>query len=416
MYTSETVELLAPAGNFESLTAAINSGANAVYFGVDQLNMRARATMNFTLGDLPAIAGQCHQHHVKAYLTLNTIIYDHDLSLIKTIINEAKTAGINAIIAADHAVIAYAVSVKMPVHISTQANISNIESVKFFAPFADTMVLARELSLKQVATICREIQRQHICGPSGQLVKVEVFAHGALCMAISGKCYLSLHSHNASANRGACIQNCRHRYKVSDMEEDVELEIDNEYIMSSKDLKTIDFLDQLLHAGVSVLKIEGRGRSPEYVNTVTACYRQAIDACIQKTFTTEKIDHWNERLKEVYNRDFWGGYFLGKKMGEWSNSAGSKATTQKIYLGKGKHYYPKTKVGEFEIESYQLAVGDRVLVTGTTIGAYETFVSSLHVNEEGARQTAVKGDVCAFPVERPIRKSDKLYKIIATNV
>jgi putative protease len=358
---------------------------------------------------------QCHHKNVKAYLTLNTIIYDHDLSLIKNIINRAKVAGIDALIAADHAVIAYAGSINMPVHISTQANVSNIETVKFFAPFADVIVLARELSLKQVETICKEIHRQNIRGVSGKPMKIEVFAHGALCMAVSGKCYLSLHSHNASANRGACIQNCRHGYKVTDMEDDVELEIDNEYIMSSKDLKTIDFLDQLLQAGVDVLKIEGRGRSPEYVSTVTACYREAIDAIEQKTFSEEKLNQWNERLKEVYNRDFWGGYFLGKKMGEWSNTPGSQATTQKIYLGKGKHYFSKTQIAEFEIETYQLNVGDRILITGPTTGVYESVISSLHVNDDGAKDTAVKGDRCAFPVDRPIRTSDKLYKIVSAN-
>ncbi len=415
MNRGKAIELLAPAGNFESLTAAIQNGANAVYFGVDQLNMRARATMNFTLSDLADIAAKCHQHNVKAYLTLNTIIYDHDLSLIKTIINKAKAARIDAVIAADHAVIAYAGSVKMPVHMSTQANISNIETIKFFAPFADVMVLARELSLKQVATICKEIQQQNICGPSGDLVKIEVFAHGALCMAISGKCYLSLHSHNASANRGACIQNCRHRYKVTDAEDDVELEIDNEYIMSSKDLRTIDFMDQLLDTGITVLKIEGRGRSPEYVSTVTACYREAIDACEQHTFNEEKIAGWDRRLREVYNRDFWGGYYLGKKMGEWSDTSGSKATTQKIYIGKGRHYYSKSKIAEFEIETYQLNVGDRILITGPTTGVHETVITSLHVNEEGAKEFAVKGDRCAFPLDVVIRTSDKLYKIVNTN-
>ncbi|MBV4358380.1 peptidase U32 family protein [Pinibacter aurantiacus] len=415
MQQNKTVELLAPAGNFESLTAAIHSGANAVYFGVDQLNMRARATMNFTLDDLLSIALQCHAKNVKAYLTLNTIIYDHDLSLIKTIINKAKAAGIDAVIAADHAVIAYAASVRMPIHISTQANVSNIETVKFFAPFADVVVLARELSLKQVETICKEIKRQNICGVSGKPIKIEVFAHGALCMAVSGKCYLSLHSHNASANRGACIQNCRHRYKVTDIEDDVELEIDNEYIMASKDLKTIDFLDQLLLAGVDVLKLEGRGRSPEYVSNVTACYREAIDAVAQNSFGEEKLNQWNERLKEVYNRDFWGGYFLGKEMGEWSNTSGSKATTQKIYLGKGKHYFSKTQIAEFEIETYQLNVGDRILITGPTTGAYESTITSLHVNDDGAKDIAVKGDRCAFPVDRPIRTSDKLYKIVSAN-
>lgn len=410
-----SVELLSPAGNFESLTAAIQGGADAVYFGVDQLNMRARATMNFTLQDLPAIAEQCHTNNIRAYLTLNTIVYDHDLSLIKTILQQAKASGIDAVIAADQAVLAYASSIRMPVHISTQSNISNIEAVKFYAHFADVMVLARELSLTQVKTICDEIQQQQICGPSGKPVKIEVFAHGALCMAVSGKCYLSLHSHNASANRGACIQNCRHRYRVTDVEVDVELAIDNEYIMSSKDLKTIDFLDQLIASGVSVLKLEGRGRSPEYVKTVTSCYREAINSCAERTFGEEKVLEWSDRLREVYNRDFWGGYYLGQKMGEWSNTAGSKATTKKIYLGKGKHYYSKTQIAEFELEAYQLHVGDRILITGPTTGAIETTINSLHVNDSGAAAFAVKGDRCAFPLECTIRPSDKLYKIVSAN-
>ncbi|MEX6689087.1 peptidase U32 family protein [Danxiaibacter flavus] len=412
---SPSIELLSPAGNFESLTAAVQGGADAVYFGVDQLNMRARATMNFTLQDLSAIAEQCHASNVRAYLTLNTIVYDHDLSLIKTILQQAKASCIDAVIAADQAVLAYASSIQMPVHISTQANISNIEAIKFYAHFADVMVLARELSLKQVKTICDEIQQQQIYGPSGRLVKIEVFAHGALCMAVSGKCYLSLHSHNASANRGACIQNCRHKYRVTDIEEDVELEIDNEYIMSSKDLKTIDFLDELIASGVSVLKIEGRGRSPEYVKTVTSCYHEAIDACAEGIFSEEKIFEWTNRLREVYNRDFWGGYYLGQKMGEWSNASGSKATTKKIYLGKGKHYYSKTQIAEFEIEAYQLHVGDRILVTGPTTGAVETTISSLHINDSGAAEFATKGDRCAFPLECAIRPSDKLYKIVNAN-
>lgn len=412
---SPSIELLSPAGNFESLTAAIQGGADAVYFGVDQLNMRARATMNFTLQDLPAIAELCHTNNVRAYLTLNTIVYDHDLSLIKTILQQAKASGIDAVIAADQAVLAYASFIRMPVHISTQANISNIEAVKFYTHFADVMVLARELSLKQVRTICDEINQLQICGPSGKPVKIEVFAHGALCMAVSGKCYLSLHSHNASANRGACIQNCRHKYRVTDVEEDVELEIDNEYIMSSKDLKTIDFLDQLIASGVSVLKIEGRGRSPEYVKKVTSCYREAIDSCASGTFSEEKIFEWTNRLREVYNRDFWGGYYLGQKIGEWSDVAGSKATTKKIYLGKGKHYYSKTQIAEFEMEAYHLRVGDRILITGPTTGVVETTISSLHVNDSGAAEFAAKGDRCAFPLQCAIRPSDKLYKIINTN-
>lgn len=410
----EKVELMAPAGSFESLLAAIQGGADSVYFGVEQLNMRARATMNFELGDLVKIAEVCKEHQVKTYLTLNTIVYDHDLSLVKSIIHAAKEAGINAIIASDQAVISYSFSVGMEVHISTQLNITNIETIRFYSHFADVMVLSRELSLRQIKNICDTIQKNQITGPRGKLVEVEVFAHGALCMAISGKCYLSLHTQNASANRGACLQNCRRKYKVTDIEDGHELEIDNEYIMSPKDLCTLPFLNELIATGVKVLKIEGRGKSADYVKTVTQCYREAIDNYYEGMFTTKKVKEWLSRLKQVYNRDFWGGYYLGQKLGEWTNSSGSKALTRKIYVGKGHHYYPKTNIAEFLIEAYQLNVGDKIAIIGPGTGVIETTVASLHVNEGGAKETAKQGDYCAFPLDIPIKVSDKLYKIIST--
>lgn len=405
------VELLSPAGNFESLAAAVRSGADAVYFGVEQLNMRARATMNFGIDDLEKIVTIC-QPGVKTYLTLNTIVYDHDLNLVKNIILSAKKAGIDAVIAADQAVIHFAADAGMPVHISTQVNITNLETVKFYATYADVMVLARELSLRQVKQICDGIKKQHITGPSGQLVKIEVFAHGALCMAVSGKCYLSLHTQNASANRGACVQNCRRKYKVIDIEDGHELELDNEYIMSPKDLCTIDFLNELIDSGVAVLKIEGRGKSADYVRTVTQCYREAIDSYNDGSYSNEKIRSWISRMEEVYNRGFWGGYFLGKELGEWTNAPGSKARLKKIYVGRASHYYPKTGIAEFAIEAYSLNKGDRVLVIGASTGVEEAVITSLHVNDEGAKDIAVKGDLCAFPLAIPVKVSDKLYKLV----
>ena len=402
---------MAPAGGFDSLMAAIQGGANSVYFGVDQLNMRARATMNFTLGDMEEVAQICRSYNVRSYLTLNTIIYDHDLTIVKTVVNAAKEAGITAIIAADQAVIAYARSVGMEVHISTQVNVTNIETVKFYALFADTIVLARELSLTQVKKITDAIKAENIKGPSGRLIEIEIFVHGALCMAVSGKCYLSLHTHNASANRGACIQNCRRTYTVIDREEGHELAIENEYIMSAQDLCTIDFLDQVIDAGVTVLKIEGRGKGPEYVKTVTECYRMAADACMNGTYTREKALEWKERMENVYNRGFWSGYYLGQELGEWTNTSGSKAKLRKIYLGKGSNYFSKIGVAEFQIESHTLKKGDSVIITGPTTGLLETVVEEIHTSN-GPVEQAAKGDVCSFKLSTPIRKSDKLYKLV----
>ncbi|MCG3165343.1 MAG: hypothetical protein POELPBGB_01106 [Bacteroidia bacterium] len=406
----EKVELLSPAGSFESLQAAIQAGADAVYFGIEQLNMRARSSNNFTIEDLPLIKKTCAEAKVKIYLTLNTIIYDHDVTLMKSIVSSAKKNKIDAIIACDHAVLSYAKQMRIPVHISTQANVCNVESVQFYSAYADTIVLARELSLRQVSEIVKQIKRKNIKGPLGKNVKIEVFAHGALCMAISGKCYLSLHSNFASANRGACVQNCRRAYIVKDKEDEVEVEVDNEYIMSAQDLCTISFLDKLIKTGVGVLKIEGRGRAADYVYTTTKCYREAIDAFYNGSYTKSKIEKWLDELSTVFNRGFWGGYYLGKKMGEWADSAGSKATKTKIYIGKGTGYYSDKKVGEFKLESNQLSVGNDLLITGPTTGVIYTSAKELRVNNTPV-DIVKKGELFSLPVPQKIRPSDKLYKL-----
>lgn len=405
------MELMAPAGNFESLQAALDNGADSVYFGVEQLNMRARASINFTMDDLPEIVRKCEEKGVRSYLTLNTIVYDHDLSLIKHLLSAAKEAGVTAVIASDQAVIASARGMGIAVHISTQLNITNIETVKFYSHFAETMVLSRELSLRQVKKITEEIQKEQIKGPSGELVKIEIFGHGALCMAVSGKCYLSLHSHNSSANRGACKQNCRKKYTVIDQESGFEIEIDNEYMMSPKDLCTINFLDEVMEAGVQVLKIEGRGRAPEYVATVTKAYREAIDSWYEQTYSEEKIAGWMERLSTVYNRGFWSGYYLGQKLGEWSKTSGSQATQKKVYVGKGVHYFPKAGIAEFRIEAYDIKKGDRILITGPSTGAQEFELEEMFVNDQLAGKAA-KGDSCTIKVPFRVRLSDRLYKMV----
>lgn len=413
MTPSGKIELMAPAGNFESLQAALDNGADSVYFGVEQLNMRARASINFTLADLPEIAKRCKKKGVRTYLTLNTIIYDHDLSLIKTLLDAAKSAGLTAVIAMDQAVISYARQIGMEVHISTQINITNIETVKFYALFADTMVMSRELSLGQVKKIVDQIEKDQVKGPSGKLVEVEIFGHGALCMAVSGKCYLSLHSHNSSANRGACKQNCRKKYTVIDQETGFEIELENEYMMSPKDLCTVNFLNQVIETGVKVLKIEGRGRAPEYVAKVTKVYREAIDAYYEGNYSIEKVEKWMAELAKVYNRGFWSGYYLGQKLGEWTDVDGSKATQKKIYIGKGEHYFPKTKIGEFKIEAYGICLGDKILITGPTTGVKEFDLTEMLVNDQPI-STATKGDSCTIPLPFRIRKADKLYKIVAS--
>ena len=402
---------MAPAGNFESLQAALDNGADSVYFGVEQLNMRARASINFTMEDLSEIVRRCEEKQVRSYLTLNTIVYDHDLSLIKNLLQKSKDAGISAVIASDQAVIASARSMGIDVHISTQLNITNIETVKFYSLFAETMVLSRELSLRQVKKITEEIQKEQIKGPSGELVKVEIFGHGALCMAVSGKCYLSLHSHNSSANRGACKQNCRKKYTVIDQESGFEIEIDNEYMMSPKDLCTINFLDEVMEAGIQVLKIEGRGRAPEYVATVTKAYREAIDSLYEDTYSEEKVTGWMESLSTVYNRGFWSGYYLGQKLGEWSKTSGSQATQKKVYVGKGMHYFPKAGIAEFKIEAYELRSGDKILVTGPSTGAQEFDLQEMMVNDVPAKK-ASKGDNCTIKLPFRVRLSDKLYKMV----
>ncbi|MGL1889860.1 MAG: U32 family peptidase [Reichenbachiella sp.] len=408
--TKQDIEIMAPAGSYEALQAAIKGGANSIYFGVEQLNMRAKSSNNFTLDDLRKIATICSDNGLKSYITMNTVMYDHDMNLMRSIVDAAKESGINAIIAADHSVMNYAKRIGFPIHISTQANIANIETVEFYSVYADVMVMARELSLMQVADITREIKKRDIRGPKGELVRVEVFAHGALCMAVSGKCYLSLHSDFSSANRGACVQNCRREYTVKD-EQGNELKIDNEYIMSAADLCTIDFMDKVVEAGVSVFKIEGRGRAADYVYTTTKCYRDAGDAIVEGTYGPDKFEAWKTDLRGVYNRGFWDGYYLGRKMGEWSEVHGSKATTKKIFLGKGVKYFNKLKVGEFQMETHSLESGDEIMITGPTTGIVKTTIGEMRV-ENKAVDKVKKGDNFSIEIEEVIRPSDKLYKIV----
>lgn len=404
------IELLAPVGSWESLTAAVQAGANSVYFGIDKLNMRSQSTINFTVNDLKEISEFTRLHGVKTYITLNTVMYDNDMMLMKELTDSAKSNNIDAVIASDLSVIRYANSIGVKVHISTQQNISNIEAVKFFANYADVMVMARELNLDQVNHIIKIIEVENILGPSGNLIKIELFIHGALCMAISGKCYLSLHEYNKSANRGSCLQICRRSYIVTDKETGNELEIDNQYIMSPKDLCTIDFLDQILNSGVTILKIEGRARSAEYVKTVVKTYNEAIDSYLDGTFSKEKIHVWKESLSTVFNRGFWDGYYLGRKLGEWSNSYGSKATKRKIYIGKGLNFFSNLSIAEFIVESDSIKVGDDILITGPTTGVIEMKITEIRVNLEPVDE-AVKGDRFSIPVDVQIRRSDKLYKI-----
>jgi putative protease len=405
------IEITAPVGSWESLMTAIQSGAKSVYFGIGKLNMRARSSINFTVNDLKKIAAICKENGVKTYLTLNTVIFDGEMKEMKKIVDAAKKNGIDAIIASDHSVIQYARSIGVTIHMSTQTNITNLEAVKFWAPYADVMVTARELSLKQVASITKGIKKEKITGPSGELVKIEIFAHGALCMAVSGKCYLSLDNSHSSANRGACHQVCRRPYKVTDMDGDIELVVENEYIMSPKDLCTIGFLDKILAAGVSILKIEGRGRSPEYVTTVISCYREAVDAVLVGTYTEEAINSWLERLSKVYNRSFWDGYYLGKKMGEWTDRHGSLATQTKVYVGKVVNYFSKLKVAEVKMESGSLSKGDGIYIQGPTTGNIEFVVPEIRVELKEVEKT-IKGEACSIPVDTFLRRGDKIYKII----
>jgi putative protease len=407
----EEVEIMAPAGSYESLMAAIQAGAGSVYFGVEQLNMRARSSNNFTLDDLKNITQIAHSKGVKTYLTVNVVVFDHELEKLHQVIDAAKEAGISAIIASDISAILYARQVGVEVHISTQVNITNIEAVRFYAKFADVVVLAREMTLDKVAEISRQISEQQIKGPKGELVKLEMFVHGALCMAVSGKCYLSLHEKSESANRGNCMQSCRRAYIVTDKETGDELEVDNEYIMSPKDLKTIHFLNKLLDAGVTVLKIEGRARSAEYVHTVVECYREAVNAFFDNTFSDEKIADWDYRLSTVFNRGFWDGYYLGQRLGEWSRNYGSMAIQRKIYVGKGLNYFPKLKVAEFKLETGPLKVGDEIYITGPTTGLIKTTVKEIQLDRVPVNE-APKGSYISIPVEEKVRKSDKLFKVV----
>lgn len=409
--TIKDFEIMAPVGSRESLAAAIQAGADSIYFGIENLNMRARSSNSFTINDLKEIAKICDENGLKSYLTVNTIIYDEDIPLMHTIVDAAKEAGISAVIAADVAVMSYARSIGQEVHLSTQLNISNADALKFYAQFADVVVLARELNLKQVGEIYRRIQEDKICGPGGEQLRIEMFCHGALCMAVSGKCYLSLHEMANSANRGACMQVCRRAYTVKDKESDIELEIDNQYIMSPKDLKTIHFMDEMIEAGVRVFKIEGRARGPEYVRTVVECYKQAIQSYLDGTFTNEKIAAWDERLKTVFNRGFWNGYYLGQRLGEWSKNYGSEATERKVYVGKGIKYFSNIGVAEFLVEAAELKVGDKILVTGPTTGALFATVEEARVDLQPV-DVVRKGERFSMKLDK-IRPSDKLYKLVS---
>lgn len=404
-------EIMAPVGSWESLQAAVQGGADSVYFGIDKLNMRSQSTVNFTFDDLEKITTICREAGIKTYITVNAVLYDQDIPVMHEVINAAKYYQVDAVIASDIAAIQYARNIGVEVHISTQLNVSNFEAVKFFAQFADVIVLARELSLLQVARISKAIEKENIKGPSGKLVRLEMFVHGALCMAISGKCYLSLHEYNRSANRGSCLQLCRRSYLVEDKETGFELEVDNQYIMSPKDLCTIDFFNLMVEAGLTVFKIEGRARSAEYVKTVTQCYREALESCLDNTFSAEKVANWKANLSTVFNRGFWDGYYLGRKLGEWSNVYGSKATKKKVYIGKGMNYFSNLKVAEFLNEAGSLNVGDEIIITGPTTGIIETKVAEIRVDLTSVNITK-KGERFSIPVEHAIRRSDKLYKIV----
>ena len=407
------IEIMAPVGSYESLSAAIQAGADAVYFGVGNLNMRSRSAANFTVEDLGRIVETAQKHGVRTYLTVNTIIYNNEIEEMHALVQAAKAAGITAIIASDMAVITYAHSIGVEVHISTQCNISNVEAVRFFAQWADVVVTARELPLRQVAEITQYIRDNDIRGPKGELVQVEVFAHGALCMSVSGKCYLSLDEYNYSANRGACLQLCRREYLVKDVESDTELLVSGKYIMSPKDLCTIGFLDKIIRAGVRVLKIEGRGRSADYVKTVVECYKEAVQAVAEGTYTQEKIEAWTERLRTVFNRGFWDGYYLGRKMGEWSERYGSQATENKVYLGKVTNYYNRPQVAEMKIETAEhLRVGEDLMVIGQTTGVYRATVEELRLGDTAQPVPEVKqGDVFSVKTTEMLHRGDKLYRV-----
>jgi putative protease len=403
-------EIMSPAGSYESLMAAIQGGAGSVYFGIEGLNMRSRSSNNFTTDDLRKIVSVCQEHQIKSYLTVNTIIYDEDIALMHEIIDAAKEAGVSAIIAADVAAMSYAAGAGQEVHLSTQLNISNADALKFYARFADVAVLARELNLGQVRHIYKQINEEQIKGPKGELIRIEMFCHGALCMAVSGKCYLSLHEMNASANRGACMQICRRGYTVKDKDSDIELSVDNQYIMSPKDLKTIHFMDKMIDAGVRVFKIEGRARGPEYVRIVTECYKEAIRAYCEGSYSGDKIADWDKRLQSVFNRGFWNGYYLGQRLGEWSSRYGSGATKKKIYVAKAIKYFSQLEIAEFEMESQNLKTGDEILITGPTTGAIMQTIDEIRVDLTPVGET-IKGQRFSFKVKEKIRPSDRMYKL-----
>ena len=407
-------EIMAPAGSWESLQAAIQAGADSVYFGIERLNMRSRSSSNFTTEDLHRIVERCKEAGIKSYLTINTIIYDEDLELMREIVDNAKEAGVSAIIAADVAVMQYAISRGVEVHLSTQLNISNVEAVRFYAQFADVVVLARELNMDQVAEIHHRIVEENIVGRNGELIRIEMFCHGALCMAVSGKCYLSLHELNSSANRGACMQVCRRAYRVHDEDSDIELTVDNKYIMSPKDLKTIHFMNKMMDSGVRVFKIEGRARGAEYVKAVVSCYNEAIEAHLSNTFTDEKVADWDVRLAKVFNRGFWDGYYLGQRLGEWSHNYGSKATHKKVYIGKCTNFFQKIGVAEFLLEAQTLSVGDEILVTGETTGAYEDVIEEVRVDLKPV-ETVEKGTYFSIKTKDVVRRNDKLFKIVPSD-
>ena len=408
---------MAPVGSWECLTAALQGGADSVYLGIGRLNMRAHSAGIFNVDDLPTVVAQCRAQGVRCYVAVNTVIYGEDLPLMREILDAAKAAGTDAVIASDVAVMTYALNIGLPVHLSTQVNVSNAEALRFYAQFADVVVLARELNLEQVQEIYEMIVRDSICGPSGELVRIEMFCHGALCMAISGKCYLSLHNTSRSANRGECMQLCRRSYLVKDKETDTELEIDGPYIMSPKDLKTIRFLDRMVDAGVRVFKIEGRARGPEYVRTVVECYREVLDHKLKsERLDSSQLDALDARLSTVFNRGFWDGYYLGQRLGEWAKVYGSQATERKVYVGRGTKYYSRLGLGEFHIEAAELHVGDKFLVTGPTTGALYGTIEEMHDDSNAAVDVARQGSNVSFKVDAKVRPSDKLFRIDTLNI
>lgn len=410
----DDIEVMAPVGSYEALSAAIQAGAGSVYFGIGKLNMRSKSTKNFNLDDLGVISNICHENGVKSYVTVNTVVFDEEIEEMHALLDAVKANGISAVIASDQSVIQYAREIGVEVHISTQCNITNIEAVKYYSQFADVMVTARELNINQVRHITEEIERRNITGPGGDLVRIEVFCHGALCMAVSGKCYLSLDNFGTSANRGACVQPCRRGYEVTDKDKEITLAIENEYIMSPKDLCTLPFLDKVLASGVKVLKIEGRGRSPEYTKLTVSVYREAVDAVRNGTFDEEKVAAWLARLKSVYNRDFWEGYYLGRKMGEWTTKYGSQATKTKLFVGTVTNFFGKISVVEIRMETHDIKLGDEIMIIGPSTGVYEDTVREIRVDLNPV-EMSVKGELCSIPTNDTVRRGDKVYKIIDAN-